>query len=60
MQILQQQIDSAGNIAWALINTIDILAPADALVYLQSLAVDGNHYQAEIWDGNSATIVAWV
>lgn len=59
VQILQQQTDSAGNVGWVLTDTINI-DPLTIVSYLQSLAVDGHSYMAQIVKDNNTTILATV
>jgi hypothetical protein len=59
INILQFQIDSAGNQGWILVDIISIEA-SDALAYLQNLSQDGHSYAAEIVNGLDTTRIAQV
>jgi len=61
VNILQLQTDSAGNQGWVYFDQQNI-DPSTALSYITNLALDGNHYMAEMLmnDGINFTVLAQV
>lgn len=57
MQILQLQVDSAGNQGWVLVNTVASMSQADAVAYLAQLAQDGNTYMAQLVTSSAASVL---
>lgn len=56
--IYKFDIDEAGNSCWILVESPSEIS--DFMSLLNTLAVDGNMYRAELWDGCTASIVGEV